>query len=68
MKLNVGGLDKKARILVGILLLSLLVLLPSPNNLWGLIGLVPLATGTFGFCPLYTVLGLNTCPLKDQKK
>lgn len=68
MKHNVGGLDKKARILVGILLLSLLVLLPSPNNLWGLIGLVPLATGTFGFCPLYTVLGLTTCPLKDQKK
>jgi hypothetical protein len=34
---------------------------------WGLVGLVPLLTGLMNFCPLYTVLGLNTCPVKGAK-
>jgi hypothetical protein len=33
-------------------------------GLWGYIGIVPLATGAIGWCPLYTVLGINTCALK----
>ena len=31
---------------------------------WGYIGIVPLATGLLGWCPAYTLLGLNTCPMK----
>jgi hypothetical protein len=31
---------------------------------WGYIGVVPLLTGLFGFCPAYTLLGINTCPMK----
>lgn len=61
---NVGGLDKVLRIVVGVVLLSLVFVLKSGDSLWlwGLIGLVPLATGVMGNCPLYTLLGVNTCP------
>jgi hypothetical protein len=64
MKSNVGGMDKIGRIVVGAGLLSLLVFLEGNARWWGLIGLVPLFTGVFGFCPLYTVLGINSCPLQ----
>lgn len=64
MKKNVGGIDKVLRLVLGLGLLSLLFILPSPTNLWGLVGLVPLGTGAMGFCPLYTVLGMNTCAVK----
>jgi hypothetical protein len=37
---------------------------PSGWNWVGWIGVIPLATATFGFCPLYTVLGISTCPMK----
>jgi hypothetical protein len=66
MKANVGGLDKIARIAVGAALLSLLVFLEGNARWWGLVGLVPLLTGIFGFCPLYTVLGMNSCPLEKK--
>jgi hypothetical protein len=33
--------------------------------MWGLIGIVPLATGLIGICPLYSILGINTCPMKN---
>ncbi|MCW8957049.1 MAG: DUF2892 domain-containing protein, partial [Gammaproteobacteria bacterium] len=38
-----------------------------PKTLWGLIGLVPLITGLFGFCPAYKLLGMSTCPITDKK-
>ncbi len=57
---NVGGLDKILRIVVGIALLAAGWF--GPLGWWGLIGLVPLATGLLNTCPLYTILGLNTCP------
>ena len=60
MKANVGGVDKVLRIVVGLGLLSLIVLLEGNARWWGLVGLVPLATGLINFCPLYTLLGLNT--------
>ena len=66
MKTNVGGIDKGLRIVAGVGVLSLLFILEGSAKWWGLAGLVPLLTGFFGFCPLYTLLGLNTCPL--QKK
>ena len=66
MKANVGGIDKALRIIVGIGLLSLLFLVAGPAKWWGLVGLVPLGTGLFGFCPLYGLFGLSTC--SPQKK
>lgn len=61
MKANVGGVDKTLRIVVGIALLSLLFVLPGNQKWLGLIGLVPLGTAFFSFCPLYALLGVNTC-------
>jgi len=66
MKANVGGLDKIARIAAGAALLSLLVFLEGNARWWGLVGLVPLATGIFGFCPLYPLLGFSSCPLEKK--
>ncbi|MFC7477268.1 DUF2892 domain-containing protein [Dankookia sp. GCM10030260] len=64
MTRNVGGIDKGLRIAAGLVLLALGWL--GPLGWWGLIGLVPLATGLMGTCPVYSLLGLNTCPL-DQR-
>lgn len=63
MKSNVGGIDKIARIILGAVLLGVTIagLLPA----WGYIGIVPLVTGLFGWCPAYRLIGLNTCPMRD---
>ncbi len=61
MKLNVGGLDRILRIVVGLALIAW-ALMGGP--VWAWIGVVPLATGAFGFCALYPLLGINTCPTK----
>ena len=66
MNVNVGRTDKLVRIVVGAGLLSLFFLLKGDARLLGLIGIVPLATGLVGYCPLYSVLGLNTCPTKTK--
>ena len=62
---NVGGIDKILRIIIGIALIASVFLLPAIMNPWGWIGLVPLLTGLFNFCPLYPLLGINSC--KDCK-
>jgi hypothetical protein len=62
MTQNSGGIDKILRIVAGIALIALTVMGVLP--VWGYIGIVPLATGLMGWCPLYTVLGINTCPMK----
>jgi hypothetical protein len=67
MKLNVGSLDKVLRIVVGLGLLSLFFVLEGAAKWWGLVGLVPLGTGLIGFCPLYAILGLNTCPPEARR-
>ncbi|MBP6031164.1 MAG: DUF2892 domain-containing protein [Sphingobium sp.] len=57
---NVGGIDRILRIAVGLLLIALAItgkLVP-----WGWIGLVPLLTGIFSTCPLYSLIGINSCP------
>ncbi len=61
MSANVGGIDRILRVLAGIALLALA--LTGQIGVWGWIGVVPLATGLFKFCPLYRVLGMNTCPV-----
>lgn len=59
-KSNVGGLDRTARVVAGLALLALT--LTGTIGAWGWIGLVPLATGALGTCPLYSLVGLSTCP------
>jgi hypothetical protein len=58
MKTNVGRIDKVLRIVAGLALIAW-ALMGGP--LWAWIGVVPLATGLFNFCPLYAALGISTC-------
>ena len=62
MKANVGGIDRALRIIAGLALIGLT--LAGQIGMWGWLGVVPLATGLFRFCPFYPMLGLSTCPLK----
>ncbi len=62
MKLNVGGIDRTLRIVGGLALIALAA--TGTVGAWGWIGVVPLLTGVVGFCPVYPLLGLNTCPMK----
>jgi hypothetical protein len=59
MKTNVGGIDRILRIVVGLVLIALAA--TGTVGAWGWIGIVPLATGLFRFCPAYPILGINTC-------
>lgn len=62
MIINVGTLDRTLRIGGG---LALIVAAATGTiGAWGWIGLVPLATGLFRFCPVYPLLGINTCSSK----
>ena len=62
MKPNVGGIDRILRIVAGLALIGLT--LAGVIGAWGWIGVVPLATAALGLCPLYSVLGFSTCPVK----
>lgn len=62
MKINEGGVDRALRVIAGIALIGLT--LRGTIGAWGWIGVVPLATGAIGLCPLYSLLGLSTCPVK----
>ena len=64
MKCNVGGIDRILRILVGLALIALAA--TNTVGVWGWIGVVPLLTGIFKFCPAYTLLGLKTCSLSQK--
>ena len=66
MKANVGGIDRVLRIAVGIVLLSLVFILEGSARYWGLVGLLPLVTGLFRFCPAYSLFGLSTCPMERK--
>lgn len=63
MTANVGSIDRILRIAVGLALLSLVFI--GPQTMWGLVGLILLATGLFRFCPAYTLLGVSTCSAKN---
>lgn len=58
--INEGALDRTLRIALGAALIALTIV--GPKTAWGWIGLLPLITGMAGFCPLYRVLGIRTCP------
>lgn len=57
---NEHPLERAARVALGLVLLTLVFV--GPRSPWGWLGLVPLATGLLGSCPLYTALGISTCP------
>ena len=58
MEINVGSTERLLRIIVGVVIIGLGLYFQS---WWGLVGLIPLLTGLFRFCPLYKMLGMNTC-------
>ncbi len=59
MQANVGSIDRILRIVAGLLILSLYFW--GPQTPWALVGIVPIATALFRFCPAYTILGIRTC-------
>ncbi len=61
---NIGTLDRAIRIVLGLALISLTFV--GPHTSLGLLGLVPLATGLVGFCPLYRLLRLSTVPASKR--
>jgi hypothetical protein len=58
-KTNVGGIDRVLRIVVGLVLIALVFI--GPKTPWGWIGVIPIATGFLRTCPLYSLIGVNTC-------
>lgn len=68
MKINVGSIDRVVRVVLGLALLSLLFILEGSARYIGLIGIIPLATAAMRSCPLYSVLGMSTCPAEARAK
>ena len=62
MTANVGSIDRALRIIVGIVLIALVFI--GPQTPWGWIGVIPLVTGLFSYCPAYSLFGMSTCPIK----
>jgi hypothetical protein len=62
---NVGTIDRAIRIVVGLALIVLAAI--GKVGPWGYVGIIPLATGIFRFCPAYRLIGLTTCPLAPGK-
>lgn len=61
-KTNVGGIDRILRIVLGLVLIGLT--LAGTIGAWGWIGIVPLLTGALSTCPVYSLLGFSSCPMK----
>jgi hypothetical protein len=61
---NEHSIERTLRVLLGLGLLAIVFV--GPHTLWGLVGLVPLATGLLGSCPIYTVLGISTCSTPNR--
>jgi hypothetical protein len=61
MKRNVGKVDRAIRIVAGLVVLGLTLVLEGNARWWGLVGLLPLATGLIGWCAVYAPLGIDTC-------
>lgn len=62
MKNNMGSIDRSVRIIVGLVLVGLA--LTGSVGWWGWLGVVPIVTGALGNCPLYSIIGVNTCGTK----
>ncbi|NJR13963.1 MAG: DUF2892 domain-containing protein [Phyllobacteriaceae bacterium] len=64
---NEGTVDRALRVVAGLAILSLFFLYPDASwRYFALIGVVPLATGLLGTCPVYSLLGISTCPVKKS--
>ncbi len=59
---NEHPVERVLRVILGLGVLSLAFV--GPKSPWGYLGIVPLATGLLGSCPLYTLFGWSTCPVK----
>ena len=66
MTTNIGGIERILRIVIGLVLVALAA--TGQIGVWGWLGLVPLATGLIGWCPPYSLLGINTCPMKPAEE
>jgi len=66
LKKNVGSVERAIRVIVALVVLSLTFW--GPHSLWGLLGIIPLATGFIGWCPPYALLGISTCKMKSAEK
>lgn len=66
MTRNVGTIDRAARVVLGLVLLSLVFVGPQTN--WGWLGLVPLATAVIGWCPPYALFGISTCGVTSRNE
>jgi len=64
MKFNVGSTDRVLRIIAGLILIALAA--TGTVGIWGWIGVLPLLTGIFKFCPAYAIFGMNTCPMEKK--
>lgn len=62
LRTNEGSTDRLLRVLVGLALIAIVFV--GPQTPWGWLGLIPLITGSFGFCPVYKLFGINTCPAR----
>jgi hypothetical protein len=60
MKVNEGTVDRGLRVVAGLVLIALAA--TGTVGAWGYIGVIPLVTGAVGICPIYSLLGINTCP------
>ncbi len=60
MQHNEGGVDRILRVIIGLALLTITLVIEGPARWWGLIGILPLATALMGWCPAYSLLGINT--------
>jgi hypothetical protein len=65
MKTNEAIWDRSIRVVLGVVLLSLAFV--GPQTPWGYIGILPLVTGLAGYCPLYRLVGLSTCPVSPKR-
>ena len=61
---NVGRIDRIVRVVLGVALVAMIAVVDGPLRWLGLIGAVPLLTAAVGFCPLYRLVGLSTCPIE----
>ena len=66
MEKNEGNMDRIIRVVVGLALIAYALFMPTaPLAIFAWIGVIPLVTGLIGWCPLYRIFGISTCPMKN---
>ena len=63
MNFNIGLIDRVLRVVIGVAIISWGIL---TENVWGVIGIIPLVTGTVRWCPAYKLFGIKTCRVKTR--